>query len=148
MNIKALLEANNFPPNDFRVVFDSSDHVRFQDGAAITGHNYGCHRRFVIEKNIEGHEGYTVTMYNIDGLHPFWGNNIQMAPKRMRIISLHDNIIELRGYGYDEKALANGVPMSDASYANYGIVLLIENEEIKRVQLNMFDRNINIVYLQ
>lgn len=87
-------------------------------------------------------------MYNIDGLHPFWGNNIQMAPKRMRIISLHDNIIELRGYGYDEKALANGAPMSDASYANYGIVLLIENEEIKRVQLNMFDRNINIVYLQ
>ena len=138
MNIKALLEANNFPPNDFHVVFNSSDHVRFQDGAAITGHNYGCHRRFIIEKNIEGHEGYTVTMYNIDGLHPFWGNNIQMAPKRMRIISLHDNIIELRGYGYDQLG---------GSFADYGVAVLIEEGSISRLQLNMFDRNISIIYL-
>ena len=27
----------------------------------MSGHNYGCNRRFVIEKNIEGGEGYTVT---------------------------------------------------------------------------------------
>ncbi|BDW77207.1 hypothetical protein BFINE_30020 [Bacteroides finegoldii DSM 17565] len=114
----------------------------------VSGHNYGCNRRFVIEKNIEGGEGYTVTLYNLDGLHPLWKDNIQMAPKRMRIISTSDNIVELRGYGYDENAMALGAPLADASFDSYGIMLLIENAEIRRIQLNMYDRNISIVYLK
>ena len=87
-------------------------------------------------------------MYNLDGLHPLWKDNIQMAPKRMRIVSSNENIIELRGYGYDENALTMGAPLSDASFVSYGIILLIEGNEIKRMQLNMFDRNISIVYLK
>lgn len=83
----------------------------------------------------------------MDGLHPLWQNNVQMAPKRMRIIGINKNIVELRGYGYDENALAMGAPLEAASFENYGIVLMIENDEIVRIQLNMFDRNISIVYL-
>lgn len=101
--------------------------------------NYGANRRLVIEKNIEDGEGYTVTMFNLDGMHPLWQNNIQMSPKRMRITNVSDNIVQLRGYGYDSMG---------ASFADYGVVLLIENEEIIRVQLNMYDRNISIVYLK
>ena len=71
-----------------------------------------------------------------------------MAPKRMRIISTSENVVELRGYGYDENALALGASLSDASFASYGVVLLIEDTEIKRIQLNMYDRNISIVYLK
>lgn len=145
--IKCLVEGNNYPPEG-KVFFDSSDHIRFQNGQNVSGHNYECNRRFVIEKNIQGGEGYTVTMYNLDGLHPFWQNNIQMAPKRMRIISTSENVVELRGYGYDENALAIGAPLSDASFASYGVVLLIEGPEIKRIQLNMYDRDISIVYLK
>ena len=147
MLIEDLLSGNN-NPSEGGVVFDSSDHIRFQNGQNVSGHNYGCNRRFVIEKNIQGGEGYTVTMYNLDGLHPFWQNNIQMAPKRMRIISTSENVVELRGYGYDENALALGAPLSDASFASYGVVLLIEDTEIKRIQLNMYDRDISIVYLK
>ena len=147
MTIDDLITGNN-NPSEGNVIFDSSDHIRFQNGKDVSGHNYGCNRRFVIEKNIEGGEGYTVTMYNLDGNHPLWQNNIQMAPKRMRIVSVNDNVVEMCGYGYDENALAMGVPLSDASFASYGIVLLIENNEIKRVQLNMFDRDISIVYLK
>lgn len=147
MLIDEIITGNNYP-SDGLVVFDSSDHIRFQNGQDVSGHNYGCNRRFVIEKNIEGREGYTVTMYNLDGFHPFWKNNIQMAPKRMRIISTSENIVELRGYGYDENALALGAPLADASFDSYGIVLLIENAEITRIQLNMYDRNISIVYLK
>ena len=40
-----------------------------------------------------------------------------------------------------------GAPMEAASFANYGIMLLIEENEVKRIQLNMFDRNVSIVYL-
>ena len=72
-------------------------------------------------------------------MHPLWQNNIQMSPKRMRITNVSDNIVQLRGYGYDSMG---------ASFADYDVVLLIENEEIIRVQLNMYDRNISIVYLK
>lgn len=147
MLLKDIIAGNN-SPSEGRVEFDSTDHVRFENGRDVSGHNYGCNRRFVIEKNIEGREGYTVTMYNLDGLHPLWKDNIQMAPKRMRIISTSENIVEMRGYGYDENALALSAPLADASFDNYGVVLLIENKGIKRVQLNIYDRNISIVYLQ
>lgn len=145
--IKYLLEGNN-QPSDGQVVFDSSDHIRFQNGNNVTGHNYGCNRRFVIERNIQGHEGYTVTLYNLDGVHPLWQNNIQMAPKRMKIMKVNANIVELRGYGYDENALAMGAPLEIASFENYGVVLMIEDGEIVRAQLNMYDKNICLVYLK
>lgn len=136
--LNSLLAGSNNPPEG-TVVFDSSDHIRFQNGQNVSGHNYGCNRRLVIEKNIEGGEGYTVTMYNLDGVHPLWQNNIQMAPKRMKVISVNDNIVELRGYGFDRFG---------GNFADYGVVLLIEDSEIIRLQLNMFDRNTCIVYLK
>jgi len=142
-----LLEGNNHPSNG-QVVFDSSDHVRFQNGQNVSGHNYGCNRRFVIEKNIQSDEGYTVTIYNLDGIHPLWQDNVQMAPKRMRIVNVNDDLVELRGYGYDENALAIGASLQDASFENYGIIVMIENDKIVKAQLNMFDRNISIVYLK
>lgn len=142
-----LLEGNNHPSNG-QVVFDSSDHVRFQNGQNVSGHNYGCNRRFVIEKNIQSDEGYTVTIYNLDGIHPLWQDNVQMAPKRMRIVNVTDDLVELRGYGYDENALAIGASLQDASFENYGIIVMIENDKIVRAQLNMFDRNTSIVYLK
>ena len=135
---ESLLAGNNNPPEG-SIVFTSSDHIRFQNGHADSGHNYGSNRKFVIEKNIDGGEGYTVTMYNLDGIHPFWQNNVQMAPKKMRIVSVEDNIIRLRGYGFDRMG---------ASFADYGISLLIDNENVCRVQLDMYDRNISIVYLK
>ena len=136
--VRYLLEGNNYPSNG-QVVFDSSDHIRFQNGQNVSGHNYGCNRRLVIEKNIQGDEGYTVTMYNLDGIHPLWQNNVQIAPKRMHIINVAGNIVQLRGYGFD---------MMGASFADYGVSLLIENGAISRAQLDMYDRNISIVYLK
>lgn len=136
--IESLMNLDNFP-KEGRCEFDSSDHVRFQNGKDVSGHNYGCNRRITIEKNINGGEGYTVTMYNLDGIHPAWGNNVQMAPKQMRIINKQNNIIELRGFGYDSLG---------ASFEDYGLIMMIDSGEITRVQLNMYDRNISIVYLK
>ena len=145
--LTCIIKGDNNPPSG-KIVFDSSDHVRFQNGRDVSGHNYNCHRRITIEKNIEGAEGYTVTMYNMDGMHPLWQNNVQMAPKRMRIVNVDRNIVELRGYGYDENALAMGAPLEAASFENYGIAIMIENDAIVRAQLNMYDRNVSIVYLK
>ena len=135
---EALLNGNNNPPEG-SLTFDSTDHVRFQNGVDVSGHNVGCNRRITIEKNINGGMGYTVTMFNLDGLHPLWQNNVQMAPKQMRIINVQDNVVQLRGYGFD---------MMGGSFADYGISLLLENDVIYRVQLDMYDRNISIVYLK
>ena len=145
--LSSIIKGDNNPPCG-KIVFDSSDHVRFQNGQNVSEHNYNCHRRITIEKNIEGAEGYTVTMYNMDGMHPLWQNNVQMAPKRMRIVNVDRNIVELRGYGYDENALAMGAPLEAASFENYGIAIMIENDAIVRAQLNMYDRNVSIVYLK
>lgn len=142
-----LINGNNYPPTG-RVSFDSSDHIRFQNGIDVSGHNYGCNRRLVIERNIGGGEGYTVTMYNLDGLHPLWKDNVQMAPKQMKIVNVDGNIVELRGYGSDENAIAMGAPIEATLFADYGVALLIENDKIVRAQLNMYDRNISIVYLK
>ena len=62
-----------------------------------------------------------------------------MAPKKMRIINRQDNLVELRGFGYD--ALG-------ASFADYGLIVMIDSNEITRAQLNMFDRAISIVYFK
>ena len=135
--VQYLLEGNNWPPSG-SISFDSSDHIRFQNGKDVSGHNYGCNRRIIIERNIEGDKGYTVTMYNQDGIHPLWQNNIQMAPKQMKIIKVYDNVVQLVGFGYDRLG---------ASFSDYGIDVLVDGLIITRVQLNMFDRNISIVYL-
>ena len=136
--LEDIKRGNNNPSEGF-VIFDSSDHIRFENNKPVTGHNYNCHRRLVIEKNISGEEGYTVTLYNLDGPHPIWNDNIQMAPKRMRIINISDDVIELRGFGEDQLG---------CSFADYGLSLRIVNDEITIAQLNMFDRYTCIVYLQ
>lgn len=136
--VKSLLTKDNSPGGG-QLTFNSSDHIRYQNDIDISGHNYNCNRRIVIQKNISGNLGYTVSIYNLDGIHPVWHDNLQMAPKQMKIISVDENTVHLRGYGYD--------PIG-ASFADYGISFLIENGEITRAQLNMFDRGISLLYLK
>ncbi len=145
--VSCLLKGDNNPPAG-QVFFDSSDHIRFEKGRDVSGHNYNCNRRIKIESNISGKEGYTVTIFNLDGIHPLWGNNVQMSPKRMKIVNTHHNMVELRGYGYDENALRLGAPPEAASFAHYGLLLLFNNGEIIQARLNMFDRGICIEYLK
>ena len=140
--VNNLLMGNNNPSSG-KCMFDSTDHMRFQNGQNVSGHNYGCNRRLVIEKNITGKDGYTVSILNMDA----FSQQYQMSPKPMKIINVEGNTVELRGYGYDEKAVAMGVPVQMASFEDYGIAVMIENDEIVRFQLNIYDRNISIVYL-
>lgn len=133
-----LLNGDNYPTGD-PVKFDSSDHIRYVNGIDVSGHNYCCNRQIEIQKNIEGGVGYTVTIYNLDSVHPLWGNNVQMAPKQMRIINVRGNIISLRGYGYD---------MMGSPFSDYGIDVCFADMEIEKIVLKMFDRNIELEYLK
>lgn len=46
-----------------------------------------------------------MTMYNLDRNHPVWQNNVQMAPKQMKIIEQTNDKIILRGYGQTQWVL-------------------------------------------
>jgi hypothetical protein len=77
------------------IVFKSSDHLRYENGIHVSGPHGGTGRVVKVEPNIYGYEGYDikvgdgyiVTVFNLDGNHPIWQNNVQMSPKPMRIIS-------------------------------------------------------------
>lgn len=118
--------------------FKSSDHIRYQSGQHVSGPHGGAARLVKVEPNISGGEGYTVTLYNLDGIHPVWQNNVQMAPKQMKVIEENDNKVVLRGYGQDAMG---------ASFADYGLTLLFKSDEPYKCILHMHDRGINIEYL-
>lgn len=128
------------------IKFHSDNHIRYEHGRiAITnasderGHNKGANRGIQIEPNINGGEGYTVTMFNLDGNHPLWGNNVQMAPKQMKIISSDHEKIVLRGFGYDRMG---------GSFADYGLTIYHNGVKPVRMKLHMYDRAIDIEYFE
>jgi hypothetical protein len=120
-------------------VFKSSDHIRYQNGNHVSGPHGGAGRAVKVEPNISGAEGYTVTLYNLDGDHPVWQNNVQMAPKQMKIIQQSDDKVVLRGYGNDSMG---------ASFSDYGLTINLNNGEVGNCILHMHDRGVDIQYLQ
>jgi len=76
-------------------------------------------------------------MYNMNENHPIWGDNIQMSEKQMKMLEETDVKIVLRGFETDRMG---------SSFADYGLTLNKKNGIIDEITLNMFDRNIKIVY--
>lgn len=119
--------------------FTSSDHLRFERGVHVSGPHGGAGRGVEIVPNYKLAEGYLVTIYNQDGLHPIWGNNIQMAPKQMKVLNKSETEFELRGFGKD---------MFGNSFSDYGMILEFNNSELCTCTLHMYDRGISIKYLK
>lgn len=120
-------------------IFQSSDHIRYERGHHVSGPHGGAKRAVKVEPNISGHEGYSVTIYNMDGNHPIWQNNVQMAPKRMKIVHSDVQRVELRGYGFD----ANGAPFSP-----FGLTVEFDGLEVFKCTLHIHNRGIDIEYIK
>jgi hypothetical protein len=99
----------------------------------------GARRAVKVEPNMSGGEGVTVAIYNLDGNHPVWQNNVQMAPKQMKVIEQTNDKIVLRGYGSDAMG---------ASFADYGLTIKLKNDVLENCILHMHDRNIDIEYIK
>jgi len=117
--------------------FKSSDHIRYENGIQVAGPHGEAPR--VIKVEHKNDETYIVTIYNMQGNHPLWQNNVQMAPKQMKIINNSQSEIKLRGYGHDDYG---------ASFSNYGITISLINEEIEKITLHIINRHIDIEYLK
>ena len=120
---------------DFK--FISDDHTRYENEQAVQADNKGCMRGVRVQKGVSGNKGYTVTIYNLDGNHSLWGNNIQMSPKQMEIIHNSNAGVEFRGFGKD--------PMGN-NFSDYGIIIHLLNDVPTKITLKMYDRKIYIVY--
>jgi TPR repeat protein len=117
----------------------SNRHERYENGIKVSDDSKTPAKRSLkIETNISGDEGYTVTIYNLDGEHEFWQNNIQMSPKKMKVIQQTPHKIVLRGYGHDPM----GFPFS-----GYGLTLYLDNGQINKCTLHLHDRNVDLEYL-
>lgn len=90
--------------------------------------------------------GYYVTIYNLDDLHPIWQNNLQMAPKCMRIIEKDTDKIILRGVGYDANAAFFSGLVPEVSFANYGTTLHIKDGKLDFITMYMHDSQVDIHY--
>ena len=127
--------------NNLKFRFLSNDHIRIENGVptigSIRGDNRGANRCIEIIPNFKLKEGYLVSIYNQDGLHPVWGNNVQMAPKQMKIIHKTENHIILRGFGSD--VLGN-------TFSDYGMTLELIHGKITQCTLHMHDRDVDIEY--
>ncbi|MCB0538387.1 MAG: hypothetical protein KDE33_12770 [Bacteroidetes bacterium] len=134
------------------ITFVSNSHQRYENGIPVKGLQES-RRSVKIEENVNGCEGYNirggdgyiVTIFNLEGNHPMWGNNIQMTPKPMRIISKSFEKIVLRGYRVEAMTPFG---WTDFNGADYGFSIFIKNEEIEYCMLHMHDRNIDIKYFK
>lgn len=115
--------------------FLSDDHTRIENGRPTNANNKGAWRGIRIKTS--DNNTFYVTMYNMNENHPVWGDNIQMAEKRMKLVEETNDKIVLRGFGTDAMG---------ASFADYGITLHKSNNVVNKITLHMHDRNIDIVY--
>jgi hypothetical protein len=120
--------------------FESEDHIRYQNKQHASGPHGGARRLVKVETDMEEENEYKVTIYNLDGDHPVWQNNVQMATKPMMIVNIDENSVELRGVGED---------IFGNSFDDYGLTIHFDEEgEPEKCILHMHDRNIDIEYLK
>lgn len=120
---------------DFK--FLSDDHVRIENGRPTTANNKGAWRGIRVKTS--DNFIYSVAIYNINENHPVWGDNIQMAPKQMKIVQQTNEKIVFRGFGHDNMG---------SSFSDYGLTITIKSGEIDKCKLHMHDRNVDIEYLK
>jgi tetratricopeptide (TPR) repeat protein len=130
-----------FEPLSYRplleFVFESSDHLRYENGQHVAGPHGGARRAIKVEPN---NDGQSVSVYNMQGIHPIWQNNVQVAPKQMKIIQETNNKIVLRGFGEDNMG---------EEFSNYGLTIVLQDNHstIEKCILHMHDRGVDIEYL-
>ena len=125
-------------------IFNSSSHIRYENGRPVSGLRVYASRSIKVESDTRGKDGYILTIFNNEGNHPLHGNNMQMAPKPMKVISSSSNKTELRGFGADPRLMGNPV----GNYSNYGITIFHTNNSIDKIILHLHDRNIELEYFK
>lgn len=126
------------------VSFSSNAHQRFENGTPVMGHQ-SCGRLVTVEHNIAGCNGYNLTHGDgyIVRIHNLDVDKPNMSPKPMRLVSMDDCKIELRGY---QVQAMTPFGWDDFDLSDYGMTLVLNGNLVKQCTLHMFDRNVDIEY--
>lgn len=138
---RSLREGNNYPDLG-KIIFESSKQALWRNGEVIS-EVLDTPRRIIIEQESFDKHGYAVSIENPQGIHPLWGNNLQMSPKRMEVIKVSKDGSRtstiLRGYGYDAMGM---------SFSDYGLEVIYQNDSIDQIILSMYDRDKHVIYIK
>ena len=127
------------------LVLKSTHHQRYQNDVPVMGPQY-CNRQIKIEHKIfkdmfnglevNPKEGFIVTMWNTDLEPP----TQHMQPKMMKM-----------AYDFGDEILLQGVALEAMGRVmhndrDYGITLHLENRDVVKCVLHMYDREVDIEY--
>lgn len=135
-------DQNKFDLSD--IYFESSDYIEYVNGLQKSGPFGHAKRAIKIETTSGGEEAYIVTSYNLDDDTPLWGNNVQMPSKQMKIVESAPTKTVLRGFGEDPQAMGD----PDGIYSNYGVSIMHPNNEIEKIVIHYFNREVDIEYMK
>lgn len=134
-------EVMNYP-----IVFKSPGHQRYENDVPVMGLQSGCVRTIRIEENVNGCSGYDIEPgrgYIIKVFNNDTGT-ANMSDKPMDLISADSNKIVFRGYWLNAMSPFG---WQNVDYSCYGFVVYLNNNEIEKCSLYMYDRDIRIDYL-
>ncbi|MBV6418853.1 MAG: hypothetical protein DAHOPDDO_00063 [Ignavibacteriaceae bacterium] len=117
--------------------FHSTDHIRYEKGENVSGHNRGCDRVIDIWKDENSVDIFWVTIYNLYEDQSTWDSTMIMQTKRMKIFEQSKGTIKLKGFGSDDFG---------SSFEDYGITIRYEYKKVIKIILHLFDRAVDIEY--
>jgi len=125
--------------------FLSDKHICYRNGQVVISSSTdakGCHkganRGIQLEQTIHGGESYTVTVFNMEST-PAWEENVQMAPKLMKIDQIASDKIVLRGFGHDP---------AGGSFTDYGLTIFHDGNVPTKLKLHLFYKKEDIEYFK
>jgi len=122
------------------VYFKSSQQIVYHKDQGISESNSGVKRAIKIEPHIEGKKGYSVTIFQLNGLSFLWGKQVEVSPKQMEVTQIGPYKTLLRGY--DE--LGN----TGKKHSHYSISIFHNLEEVEKVIIHHHKKNMDIEYLK
>lgn len=125
------------------VYFKSSRHIQRRKEKKLS-EEIREKRAIKIEPHIEGKQGFTITTFRLDGILPFWGNKVELAPKHMDIFELNNGKSILKG------SVEHTTDFSDPADAQskYSLSIYHPNNEIEKIVLHNHEEHIDIEYLK
>lgn len=131
---KKAMEQNKIKELSLNFIWDSPDHLRYENGHHVSGpHQGGAPRRFKIEPINKEDNSYLISLFNLETGTPIG----QMVPKQMKIIAKEIDKTVLRGYGTDNF----GTNISD-----YGLTIFHSDKQVFKIILHYIDRKVDIEY--
>ncbi len=133
------------------IEFVSSSHQRYEYGETAGQLHVDARRSIVITKNINGCEGYDLEpgdgyifkIINLDSVHPIWGNNVQVTPKPVRIISQDEDRTVMRGYQCYAQGPFGRVPFNGS---DVGLIIDHKYGEITKCTFHRYDKDLRVEY--